>query len=132
MEVFNLFSGLVRQEVWSRLEKARQQQSLVLNMRITMQNPTEGGTRLILHELKIISANESRYLPSSTMRAVDLSASQLQTEYRRKARDANRLNVVREGDVGRVEAKLILLGKVRGLVAGRAALIIVNSSLGRD
>ena len=132
MEVFNLFSGLVRQEVWSRLEKARQQQSLVLNMRITMPNPTEGGTRLILHELKIISANESRYLPSSTMRAVDLSASQLQTEYRRKARDANRLNVVREGDVGRVEAKLILLGKVRGLVAGRAALIIVNSSLGRD
>ena len=29
MEVFNLFSGLVRQEAWIRVERARQRQSIV-------------------------------------------------------------------------------------------------------
>ena len=29
MEVFNLFSGLVRQEGWSRVERARQRQAMV-------------------------------------------------------------------------------------------------------
>ena len=86
------------------MEKARQQQSLVPEMRIMMSNPDKRGTRPILHELKIISANESGYLPSSTMRAVDLRASELQTEYMRKARDADRLNWVREDDVGRMKA----------------------------
>ena len=34
MEVFNLFSGVVRQEGLSRMEKARQRQSLVPDLRI--------------------------------------------------------------------------------------------------
>ena len=34
MEVFNLFSGVVRQEGLSRMEKAKQRQSLVPDLRI--------------------------------------------------------------------------------------------------
>ena len=37
MEVFNLFSGLVRQEGLSRMEKAQQRQSLVPDLRIAIQ-----------------------------------------------------------------------------------------------
>ena len=37
MEVFNLFSGLVRQEGLSRLERAQQRQSLVPDLRIAIQ-----------------------------------------------------------------------------------------------
>ena len=37
MEVFNLFSGLVRQEGLSRMERAKQRQSLVPDLRISIQ-----------------------------------------------------------------------------------------------
>ena len=37
MEVFNLFSGHVRQEGLSRLERAKQRQSLVPDLRIAIQ-----------------------------------------------------------------------------------------------
>ena len=118
MEVFNLFSGLVRQEGWSRVERARQRQTMVPDMRITMLDPTEGCVRPILHELKCISANKSRYKPTSEERAVDVRASKLQQEYIMKARAADRLSWVGDGEVGRVEAKLLSLGSIRGIVCG--------------
>ena len=119
MEVFNLFSGLVRQEGWSRVERARQRQTMVPDMRITMPEHTEGVSRPILHELKIISANKSRYQPNSEARAVDVRASKLQNEYIIKARGADRIAWVGVGEVGRVEAKLISLGCIWGIVCGK-------------
>ena len=119
IEVFNLFSGLVRQEAWSRVERNRQQQALVPDMRITMPDPAEGNTRPVLHEVKVISANKSRYKPNSMGRAVDLRASTLQHEYEMKARAADRLSGVTQGRVGKVEAKLISLGSVKGIVCGQ-------------
>ena len=77
-----------------------------------------GVTRPILHELKVVSANKSRYNPTSEGRAVDIRASKLQKEYLNKARAADRLSGVVAGQVGRVEAKLVSLGTVRGLVCG--------------
>lgn len=43
MEVFNLFSGLVQQEGLSRVEKTKQRQALVPDMRITMPDPVQAG-----------------------------------------------------------------------------------------
>ena len=118
MEVFNLFSGLVRQEAWSRVERARQRQSIVPDMRITMPDMAEGGiTRPVLHEIKVISANKSRYNPNSEGRAVDMRASKLQQEYVVKARAADRLSGVEPGQVGRVEAKLVSLGHIKAWCA---------------
>ena len=76
-EVFNLFSGVVRQEGLSRMEKAKQRQSLVPDLRIAVKplavteaevargrpahslgGAVEGG---VLHEVKIISCNKTRY-----------------------------------------------------------------------
>ena len=89
------------------MEVARQRQALVPDMRITMADHAEGVTRPILHEIKVVSANKSRYSPNSEARAVDLRASKLQHEYVMKARGADRIAGVREGEVGRVEAKLV-------------------------
>ena len=65
LEVFNLFAGLVKQDGLSGVEKARQRQALVPDMRITMPDPAEGVTRPVLHELKVISASKSRYKPTA-------------------------------------------------------------------
>ena len=75
--------------------------------------------RPVLHELKVISRSQSRYNPNARMRAVDTRDSLLNREYIKKARDADRLfNGTEEGQVGRVESKLIELGEVQGLVCG--------------
>ena len=108
----------MRQEGWSRVESARQRQTLVPDMRITMPDPAVGSTSPILHELKVISANRTRYGYNSAARAVDVRASKLQQEYILKARAADRLSGTGEGQVGRVEAKLLSLGNVRGVVCG--------------
>ena len=118
MEVFNLFSGLIRQEGMSGFEKARQWQALVPNMRITVLDPVFGVLRPVLHELKVISANKSRYKPNSTLRAVDSRASLLQKEYLDKAKAADIKSGTAVGEVGRVEAKLLSLGNIRGIVCG--------------
>ena len=104
MEVFNLFSGLVRQEGLSRLERAQQRQILVPDLRIAIQpqavayaevardlrirggagvvrgrgGTVEGG---VLHEVKIISCSKTRYKSNSTKRAVDARADLLPQEY---------------------------------------------------
>ena len=90
---------------------------MVPDIRITL--PHRGETRAVLHELKVISRSQSRYNPNSKRRGVDTRASLLQGEYLRKARNADRLYYgTEEGQVGKVESKLVELGKVQGLVCG--------------
>ena len=73
----------------------------------------------ILHEVKCISSNGSRYKPTWKKRAVDVRASKLPEEYRTKAATADRRhNGVEEGEVGGCEQRLTDLGSCRGLVAG--------------
>ena len=134
-EVFNLFSGAVRQQGLNRMEAAKQRQSLVPDLRIAVQplavaeaevargrparglgGAVEGG---VLHEVKIISCNKTRYKPTLEKRAVDIRAEKLQQEYLVKAREADRnYNNTPVGTVGAVERKLVELGEVRGIVAG--------------
>ena len=148
MEVFNLFSGVVRQEGLSRLQRAEQR--LVPELRITVppllgrhrggavggvEDEEEeeertaaraaavwnGNARVspVLHEMKVISCSKTGYRPSWDARAVDVRASHLQQEYLEKARAADRrYNGVPEGETGPCERKLVELGEVRGLVAG--------------
>ena len=76
----------------------------------------EGG---VLHEVKVISCNKTRYKPNSKKRAVDARAGILQEDYLSKARKADRVhNRIPEGTIGPVERKLVELGEVRGIVAG--------------
>ena len=138
MEVFNLFSGVIRQEGLPRIDGHRQLQAMVPDMRITLpavgsnnRRALRGGqggpggvalagqSSAVLHELKVISSNRTRYRPAAEKRAVDTRADLLNQEYLSKARVADRRQGVLEGEVGRVEAKLVSLGKVRGLVAGQ-------------
>ena len=144
MEVFNLFSGLITQPGLSRTEKARTLQGLVPDLRVTLPGvavprggPGGGGGQVgdrvgapgggalagqataVLHEVKVISCSRSRYKPSWTRRAVDVRATQLPGEYLAKARAADRRQGTPEGQVGRVEEKLVSLGEVRGVVAGQ-------------
>ena len=76
----------------------------------------EGG---VLHEVKVISCNQTRYKPTMKKRAVDIRAEKLQQEYLLKAREADRgHNHTPVGTVGAVERKLVELGEVHGIVAG--------------
>ena len=88
MEIFNLFSHLVRQEGLSRIESARQRQSLVPDLRITL--PVRDVSSPVLHELKVISCSKTRYKPTWERRAVDVRAGNLQHEYIMMARGADR------------------------------------------
>ena len=117
MEVFNLFSGLIPQDGLARIDSNRQRQSIVPDLKITLSNG--GETRQVLHELKVISSNQSRYKPSWVKRGVDKRASDLHDEYVTKARntDQNHGGTV-PGQVGRVEAKLLSFPKVEGIVFG--------------
>ena len=72
----------------------------------------------VLHECKVISCSRSRYKPTWTKRAVDVRTAQLPKEYMDKAKIADRRQGVAEGEVGRVEAKLVSLGELKGIVAG--------------
>ena len=75
----------------------------------------EGG---VLHEVKIISCNKTRYNPNSPKRAVDARADLLPQEYLNKARAADqKYNNTERGTVGPVERKLLELGEVRGIVS---------------
>ena len=77
-----------------------------------------GQSSAVLHELKVISCSSSRYKPTWERRAVDIRAGQLQEEYAKKARAADRRMGVREGTLGPVETKLLSLGNVAGIVLG--------------
>jgi hypothetical protein len=65
-----------------------------------------------------VSCSRSRYKPGWERRAVDLRASKIQGEYMAKARAADRRQGVPEGEVGGVEAKLLSLGEVGGVICG--------------
>ena len=77
-----------------------------------------GQASRVLHELKVISCNSTRYKPTWKERAVDVRARMLPLDYLKKARAADRRSGAAEGEVGRVEAKLVGMGEVRGLVVG--------------
>ena len=69
LEVFNLFSGLIPQAGLARMDKQRQRQAMVPDMKISL---TMGGvTSPVLHELKVIISNQTRYKPSLKERGVD-------------------------------------------------------------
>ena len=117
MEVFNLFSRHIPQAGLSRIDRDRDRQGLVPDMRI---NLTVGGeTDSVLHEIKVISNSQSRYRPSWEDRGVDRRANQLHQEYVAKARKADQVyGGVEPGQIGGVERKLLSFPKVEGLVFG--------------
>ena len=117
LEVFNLFSREIPQQGLARIDSARQRQSMVPDMKITL--PMEGQTRPVLHELKCISCSKSRYRPSWVARAVDKRSEALHQEYLAKARTTDQqYGGVEPGMVGPVEAKLMSFPQVQGLVFG--------------
>ena len=84
----------------------------------TLPSPT-GGMCQVLAELKVISSCPTRYIPGSGVRAVDKRARELPGEYRRKARDVDRMyGGVAEGVVGPVERQLQQYGDLVGMVFG--------------
>ena len=115
--MFNLFSRHIPQAGLSRIERARDRQGMVPDFKIAL---TVGGeTRQVLHELKIISSNQSRYKPSWEERGVDKRAGQLHQEYLAKARRADQdFGGVQQGTTGTVERKLLSFPEVEGLVFG--------------
>ena len=117
LEVFNLFSGQLPQQGLARIDSNRDRQAMVPDMKITI---TSGGqARPVLHELKVISSNQSRYRPSWNDRGVDKRAAQLHQEYLVKARNADQVHGgALPGQVGRVESKLLSFPKVEGIVFG--------------
>ena len=117
LEVFNLFSRHIPQAGLSRIEKARDRQGMVPDFKISL--AIGGETRQVLHELKIISSNQSRYKPSWQERGVDRRAGQLHQEYVSKARKADQdYGGVQQGTMGAVERKLLTFPQVEGLVFG--------------
>ena len=112
-----MFSSLIPQEGLARMDKYRQRQSMVPDFRISL---TRGGqTSQVLHKLKIISSNQTRYSPTCKKRGVDKRADELHDEYVKKARKADQLHGGSQpGQVGRVKNKLLSLPKVEGVVFG--------------
>ena len=117
LEVFNIFSRHIPQQGLSRIDKARDRQAMVPDMKITL---TVGGVSTqVLHELKVISSSQSRYRPSWKERGVDRRADELPGEYLGKARKADQEHGgVLAGQVGGVERKLLSFPKVEGIVFG--------------
>ena len=119
-EVFYLFSREIPQEGLSRLERGRTRQTMVPNFKISIPQ-TGGRSEPQLWELKVISSCPTRYPrnPKPEGRAVDRRANLLQGEYTAKARKADRkYGNTTEGQIGRMEQKLLSFGRVRGLVVG--------------
>ena len=61
MEVFNLFAGSIPQAGLSRMERGKKIQSIVPDLRISLQ--VEGNPVWSLHKLKVISSSKTRYSP---------------------------------------------------------------------
>ena len=117
-EVFGLFSHLITQEGLSRLERGRERQGMVPDFMIELPSQT-GGKERKLAELKVINCCSTRYSPGQRIKAVDKRANLLQGEYRRKAREADRLGGDHDvQEMGPVERKLLQYGNLVGLVVG--------------
>ena len=119
-EVFNLFAREIPQEGLARIERGRTRQTMVPDFKISI--PQAGGrSEQQLFELKVVSSCPTRYPrnPRPEKRAVDRRADLLQGEYTAKARKADRkYGNTEEGQIGRMEQKLMSYGIVRGLVVG--------------
>ena len=117
LEVFNLFSRCLPQQGLARIDRARDRQSMVPDMKITL---TQGGVSApVLHELKVISSSQSRYKPSWKKRGVDKRSEDLHDEYLKKARKADQEHGgTQPGQTGRVETKLLSFPRVEGVVFG--------------
>ena len=117
-EVFGLFSHLIPQEGLNRIERGRKRQGLVPDFQLQVPCPT-GGKVMRLAELKVINCCQTRYTPGDRTRAVDKRSKLLAGEYRKKARDVDRLyGGAREGVAGAVENRLLQFGDLQGLVVG--------------
>ena len=119
-EVFNLFAREIPQEGLARIDRGRTRQTMVPDFKISI--PQAGGrSEQQLFELKVVSSCNTRYPrnPRPEGRAVDRRANLLQGEYTAKARKADKkYGNTPEGQIGRMEQKLLRFGKVRGLVVG--------------
>ena len=114
-EVFGLFSNLIPQEGLNRLERGRQRQGMVPDFLLEMSNPT-GVKENRLAELKVINCCLSRYPIGDRGKAVDRRAGLLQGEYKRKARETDRVyGGVDQNAIGPVERKLMQYGEVVSL-----------------
>ena len=120
VEVYGLFAHLIPQDPLSRIDSARSRQSMIPDMKLELFNRLEGRVQSHLAEYKIISCGDSRYDRKkwTENRAVDQRAGQLQAEYLRKARAADRLGGTDEGDIGPVEQRLSQFPPIMGLVFG--------------
>ena len=117
-EVFGLFSHLIPQEGLSRLERGRTRQGMVPDFLLELPSQT-GVKEKRLAELKVVNCCPSRYSSGDKVKAVDRRANLLQSEYKRKAREADRLYVeTPPGQIGPVERKLNQYGDIVGLVVG--------------
>ena len=120
-EVFGLFSHLIPQEGLSRIERGRKRQGLVPDFQLEVPCAT-GGKVTRLAELKVINCCQTRYSTGDRVKAVDKRARLLQGEYKKKAKDVDRLyggtkERTKEG-TGPVENKLSQYGDLQGLVVG--------------
>ena len=78
-----------------------------------------GGKMKRLAELKVLNCCLSRYTTGHRAKAVDSRANLLHGEYRKKAREADRICGDRNnGELGPVERKLLQFGNIVGLVVG--------------
>ena len=91
---------------------------MVPDFLLEMSNPT-GVKENRLAELKVINCCLSRYPIGDRGKAVDRRAGLLQGEYKRKARETDRVyGGVDQNAIGPVERKLMQYGEVVGLVMG--------------
>jgi hypothetical protein len=99
------------------MDKQRQRQAMVPDVKISL---TMGVvTSPVLHELKVIRSNQTRYKPSWKERGVYKRSSLLHDEYVGKAKKADQQHCGTPQDqIGRVEAKLLSFPKVEGIVFG--------------
>ena len=125
-EVFNLYAHLIPQDGLNRMERGRKRQGLVPDFMLGVVGERNQGSDE-LAELKVISCCPSRYPVAPPhprqdrvgTRAVEKRAKMLTAEYRKKAREVDRVyGGGREVEVGRVDRKLTEYGQVRGLVFG--------------
>ena len=118
-EVFGLFSHLIPKEGLSRMESGRARQALVPDFRITLPDP-QGGTKMSLAELKILSCCPSWYTPSgSEVKATEKRARGLNADYRRKAKKIDQ-EIIKtpSGQRGPLEQRLDEFGEIKGLCFG--------------
>ena len=101
------------------MESGRAKQALVPDFRITLPDP-QGGTKMSLAELKILSCCPSWYTPSgSEVKATEKRAKGLNADCRRKAKKIDQ-EIIKtpSGQRGPLEQRLDEFGEIKGLCFG--------------